>query len=134
LLYATSFLISIAIHWSTIYGISVSTNPSVSYASVFVPSMYTWKTSLDYGLLWIFQWDWIICALMYVIPAFVAVCDVQRLVHGTASTEQVLEAGIAIVALAWVGGPGAAISTVWWWRERKLESVEAKSGDGKKEL
>lgn len=134
ILYAVTFFLSVAVHWYTIYGISVSTDPSVSYASVFVPSTYTWKKSLDWGLLWIFQWDWIFCGISHVLPAWIAVCDVQRLIHGAVTAEHMLEGAISAMALAWLGGPGAALSAVWFWREQKLALIEGRLGAGKKEL
>lgn len=128
ILYGVFFLTSVAVHWYTIYGISSTTDPSVTYASVWVPSTYKWKNSFDSGLLYIFQCDWVVCGLVVIVAAFVAVYDVQRLIHGTFSGEQFIETGTIIVALAWLAGPGAMISAVWYWREQKLVSLEQHSG------
>ncbi|KAL6708186.1 hypothetical protein ACN47E_003370 [Coniothyrium glycines] len=133
-LYAFGFIVSVATHWYTVYGVSTSTDPTVTFASVFMPSAQKWKLSFADGLLWIFQWDWIICGLGYVIPSIIAVCDVQRLRYGKVGSGQVLLAVISAVALSLLGGPGAAISATWFWREPKLALLEQKLAGLKKRL
>lgn len=133
-LYAMTFGISVVVHWVVIIGISRSSNPAVTFSSVFLPSLATWKTTLDYGFLWIFQWDWIICAMLYLLPAWVAVYDIQRILHGAASGAQLVKGTFAIVALTLLGGPGAALTAVWGWREEKLSVIEDRLSSGKKEL
>lgn len=129
-IYGFFFVTSVAVHWYTIYGVSVSENPSVTYASVWVPSTYKWKNDLSAGILYLFQCDWIVTGLVHMIPAFIAVCDVQRLLHGTVTGEQVIEAGMAALSLTWLAGPGAALAAVWYWREGKLALIEAKMSAG----
>ena len=124
ILYAFSFFLSVAVHWYTIYGISMSPNPDVNFARVFIPSMYTWDRDIAWGLLWIFQWDWVIFALMYFIAAWVAVCDVQRVKKGEASLENVFESFLVIMTITVGGGPGAGLSAVWFWREGNLAAIE----------
>jgi hypothetical protein len=124
-LYVFVFALCVAVHWYTIYGISTSTNPDVTYAKVFIPSTYTWAKSLDWGLLYIFQWDWILWGLCCVIPAWVAVCDVQRVTKGQATVENMLEGFIMVTT---GGGPGAALAAVWYWREEKLAAFEGGAG------
>lgn len=126
-LYAFCFFLSVGVHWYTIYGISVSTHPDATYARVFVPSMYTWNKDIPWGLLWIFQWDWIIIGIMCVIPSWVAVCDVQRMRKGEASLENILESFLVIMTIAIGGGPAAALSAVWFWREGNLAAIEGAS-------
>jgi hypothetical protein len=130
-LYAFLVALSVAVHWYTIYGISTSLDPDVTYAKVFVPSTYTWAKSLDWGVMYIFQWDWILCGLCNVIPAWVAVCDVQRVTKGKATLENLLEGFIIVTTITVGGGPGAALAAVWYWREEKLAAFEGGSG-GKK--
>lgn len=131
-LYVTVFLVSVASQWYTIYGISTSTNPSVSFASVFLPSTSRWRDSMDAGVMYIFQWDWIIDASVYILPSWIAMYDVQRLLHGAATSVQLIQGAVVITLLTIVGGPGAAIAAVWAWREEKLALVESRLGSGKK--
>lgn len=132
LLYATVFLVSVASQWYTIYGISTSTNPDVSFASVFLPSTSRWKDSMDAGVMYIFQWDWIIDASVYLLPSWIAIYDVQRLLHGAATSAQLIQGAFVIILLTIIGGPGAAIAAVWAWREEKLALVESRLGSGRK--
>lgn len=124
ILYAFMFFLSVAVHWYTMYGVSVSPYPHATYARVFVPSMYTWDRDIPWGLLWIFQWDWIIIGMACIIPSWVAVCDVQRMRKGEASLENILESFLVIMTIAIGGGPGAALSAVWFWREGNLAAIE----------
>lgn len=132
LLYIVTFATSVAVHWFTIYGISTSSDPAVSLSAVFLPNPATWKSTLDFGLLWIFQCDWIVCATTTTLACLVAVYDVQRLIHGAATSVQLIQGAIAIALLTLVGGPGAAISAIWAWREEKLAVIEKGAGSGKK--
>ena len=43
---------------------------------------------------------------------------------GTAGVWQLVKAAVAIVALAVVVGPGAAMTAVWSWREDKMVLIE----------
>ncbi|KAF2854339.1 hypothetical protein T440DRAFT_273478 [Plenodomus tracheiphilus IPT5] len=129
-LYGVFFITSVAIHWYTIYGISVSENPKVTYASVWVPSTYKWKNDLSSGVLYLFQCDWVITGLVHMIPAFIAVCDVQRVINGSITGEQFIEAGMAALSLTWLAGPGAALTAVWYWRELKMALIEARASAG----
>jgi hypothetical protein len=136
-IYYTVFFVSLASHWVTIFFVTSSENPSVSLLRVFVPSPARWLTSYDNGLLWIFQWDWLVCALMYLIPAFVAICDLQRLLPDldTDSLSDRMQMAVYIVcALTVLGGPGAAVAGVWGWREEQMVIVEerAEAEKGKK--
>ncbi|RMZ73160.1 fad binding domain-containing [Pyrenophora seminiperda CCB06] len=116
MLYAFLFILSVAVHWYTIAGIANSPNPDVSGARVFVPSTYTYRKSIDWGLLFIFQCDWLVVGASCLIAAWVAVTDVQRLRKGAASGENLLEGFIVVVTVAIGGGPGAALAAVWFWR------------------
>lgn len=129
-IYGVFFITSVAVHWYTIYRISVSENPAVTYTSVWVPSTSDWKKDLDSGLLYIFQCDWFIVGLVHIIPAFIAVCDVHRLLHGTVTGGQTIKAGIVALFLTLVAGPGAALTAVWYWREEKLALIEVSLGAG----
>ncbi|CAE7009140.1 hypothetical protein P3342_002968 [Pyrenophora teres f. teres] len=124
ILYVFLFILSVAVHWYTIVGISTSENPDVTGARIFVPSTYTWKKSMDWGLLFIFQGDWLVVGMTYLIASWVALSDVQRLKKGAASVENVLEGFIAVMTIAIGGGPGAALAAVWFWREGKMAEVE----------
>lgn len=131
ILYAFVFVLCVATHWYTIRGISLSTDPDVTYARVFLPSTYTWRRNADWGLLFIFQWDWLIIGLMYIISSWVAVCDVQRARHGEATLENVFESFLVIVALTGGGGPGAALAATWFWREGAMAEIEIALGPKK---
>jgi hypothetical protein len=128
ILYAFCFALCVVVHLCTIYGISTSANPDVTFAKVFVPSTYTWADSFDWGLLYVFQWDWVIWGLCMVISAWVAVCDVQRVTKGEVTYESLLGSFIVVMAIAVGGGPGAAMAGVWYWREEKLAALEGGSG------
>jgi hypothetical protein len=127
-LYAVAFAVCVVAHWYTIRGISLSDNPDVTYARVFLPSTYTWKKSFDWGLIFIFQWDWIVIGSMCFISSWVAVCDVQRLRNGEATLENIFESFLAITAVTVMGGPGAALAAVWFWREGNMAEIEGASG------
>jgi hypothetical protein len=127
-LYAFAFVLSVATHWITIRGISLSDNPDVTYARVFIPSTYTWKKGMEWGLLFIFQWDWLIIGSMYIIPSWVAICDVQRVKNGEATLENIFESFLVIAAVTAMGGPGATLAAVWFWREGKMAEIENTSG------
>ena len=128
ILYAFVFAVCVVAHWYTIRGISLSDNPDVTYARVFIPSTYTWKKGIDWGLLFIFQWDWIIIGSMCIIPSWVAVCDVQRMRNGEATLENIFESFLVVIAVTVMGGPGAALAAVWFWREGKMAEIEGASG------
>lgn len=82
------------------------------------------------GLLYIFQINWIITGLVHLVPALIAVCDVQRIVHGSLSFEQIIVAGLAALSLTWLAGPGAALTAIWYWFEEKMALIEARLGAG----
>ena len=128
ILYIFLFILSVAGHWYTISGIATSENPDVTGARVFVPSTYTWRKSLDWGLLYIFQWDWIVLGTSCLVASWVALSDVQRLRKGAASIENVLEGFIIVLTITIGGGPSAALAAVWYWRESKMVEVEAAMG------
>jgi len=128
ILYVFLFVLSVAGHWYTIASIATSENPDVTGARVFVPSTYTWKKSLDWGLLYIFQWDWIVLGASCLVASWIALSDVQRLNKGEASVENVLEGFIVVLTIAIGGGPSAALAAVWYWREIKMAEVEAAMG------
>jgi hypothetical protein len=126
ILYAFCFALCVVVHFYTIYGISTSANPDVTFAKVFVPSTYTWAESFDWGLLYIFQWDWVVLGLCMVIPAWVAVCDIQRVTKGEVTYGNLLGSFIVVTSITVGGGPGAAMAAIWYWREEKMAALEAK--------
>lgn len=135
-LYYVLFFISMASHWYAIFGIVASETPGVTLKRVFLPSTATWLTSMDMGLLWIFQWDWLIIAIMCILPSIVAVFDVQRFVPEIDTDSDRLSKGVYIViALVALGGPGAALAAVWGFREEQLVVIEdrGETGEVKKE-
>jgi hypothetical protein len=137
ILYNTLFGIAVVSHWITIFKILSSENPAVSFARVFLPSPARWMTSMDMGLLWIFQWDWIVIAIAHYIPALVAIYDVQRLVpdiDDDPEGDKLFKGFYMVTALTVLGGPGAALAGVWGWREEQLAVIEARAdaGSGKK--
>lgn len=127
-LYGVLFLASIAVHWYTIYGIVVSEDPTVTFASVWVPSTNKWKDSFSSGLLFLFQIDWVITSVACLIATLVAVCDVQRLIHGSVFVGELAIAGVMILSLTLLAGPGAALTAVWYWREDKIALIEERLG------
>jgi hypothetical protein len=139
ILYNTVLAISVIWHSVTIYKIASSENPDVTFARVFLPSTAHWLTSMDNGLLWIFQWDWLIIGLCNVIPALVAIYDIQRLVpdiDDDPAGDKIFKGLYMTVALVVLGGPAAALAAVWGWREDQLVVLEerAEKEKGKKGL
>lgn len=133
LLYNVLFVVSLLSHWITIYKVISSNTPGVTLARVFLPSPAHWLTSHDMGLLWIFQWDWIVCAILHVIPAIVAICDVRRFSPNSEtdpSGDRLFKAVCVTAALTVLGGPGAAIAGVWGWREEQMAVIEEQAAAG----
>ncbi|KAF1915378.1 hypothetical protein BDU57DRAFT_451116 [Ampelomyces quisqualis] len=138
-LYNTILGISIIAHSITVYKIASSENPDVTFARVFLPSTAHWLTSMDNGLLWIFQWDWLLIGLCSAIPALVAIYDIQRLVpdiDDDPAGDKIFKGMYVTVALVVLGGPAAALVGVWGWREDQLAVLEerAEKEKGKKRL
>ncbi|KAH4127099.1 hypothetical protein HBH68_065640 [Parastagonospora nodorum] len=130
IIYNTVFVISVISHWITIYKVASSENPEVTFVRVFLPSREHWLTSMDEGLLWIFQWDWIIFAACYLISALTAIYDIQRLVPDIDTDpegDKIFKGVYMVVALTVLGGPGAALSGVWSWREEQLAVLEKRA-------
>jgi hypothetical protein len=130
ILYNTVLVTSIITHWITIYKVASSENPEVTLVRVFLPSRAHWLTSMDEGLLWIFQWDWIIFALCHVIPALTTIYDIQRLVpdiDDDPEGDKIFKGFYMTVALTVLGGPGAALAGVWGWREEQLVILEERA-------
>jgi hypothetical protein len=130
ILYNTLFATSIVSHWITIYKVAASETPGVTLVRVFLPSTAHWLTSMDMGLLWIFQWDWLVCAAIHFIPALVAIYDVQRLVpdiDDDPEGDKLFKGMYVSVALTVLGGPGALLAAVWGWREEQLVVLEERA-------
>jgi hypothetical protein len=130
ILYNTLFGIAVVSHWITVFKILSSEDPGVSFAHVFLPSPARWMTSMDMGLLWIFQWDWIIVSIAHYIPSLVAIYDVQRLVpdiDDDPAGDKLFKGFYMVTALTVLGGPGAALAGVWGWREEQLAVIEARA-------
>jgi hypothetical protein len=130
IIYNTVFVISVISHWITIYKVASSENLEVTLLRVFLPSREHWLTSMDEGLLWIFQWDWCIFAACYMISALTAIYDIQRLVPDIDTDPQgdkIFKGVYMTVALTVLGGPGAALAGVWSWREEQLAVLEERA-------
>jgi hypothetical protein len=133
ILYNTLFAASIISHWITIYKVASSETPGVTLARVFLPSPAHWLTSMNMGLMWIFQCDWIVCAILHVVPALVAIYDIQRLVpdiDNDPAGDKVFKGVYVTAALTVLGGPGAALAAVWGWREEQLIVLEERAAEG----
>jgi hypothetical protein len=130
ILYNVLFAISIISHWLSIYKIASSENPNVSFVRVFLPSTTRWLTSMDEGLHWIFQCDWIIIGLVSMISALVAIYDVQRMVpdiDDDPAGDKIFKGVYMTVALTVLGGPSAALAGVWGWREEQMAVLEERA-------
>jgi hypothetical protein len=137
LLYTVLFVVSLLSHWITIFKVVSSDNPGVTLTRVFLPNPAHWLTSADMGLMWMFQWDWIICAILHVIPAIVAICDVRRFSPGSETDptgDRLFKAFCITAALTVLGGPGAALAGVWRWREEQLAIIEQRAAGGGKKM
>jgi hypothetical protein len=133
ILYNTLFVTSIISHWITIYKVAASETPGVTLARVFLPSPAHWLTSLSSSLMWVFQWDWLICATLCIVPAIVAIYDIQRLVpdiDDDPAGDKVFKGLYISAALTVLGGPGAALAAVWGWREEQLVVLEERAEKG----
>jgi hypothetical protein len=130
LLYNVLLALSIITHWISIYKIASSENPDVSFVRVFLPSTTHWLTSMDEGLLWIFQSDWIIIGLVCVIPALVAIYDIQRMIPDydeDPAGDKIFKGVYMTTALTVLGGPGAAFAGIWGWREEQMAVLEERA-------
>ncbi|KAL5121690.1 hypothetical protein ACEQ8H_000377 [Pleosporales sp. CAS-2024a] len=130
--YNTVFLVSTLSHWTTIYKVAASESPHVSLARVFLPHTEHWLASVDEGLLWVFQCDWLIIAACYVLAALTAVYDVQRLLPDLDTDpagDKMFKGVYVVVALTVLGGPGAALAMIWSWREDKMAIMEERAGN-----
>jgi hypothetical protein len=139
ILYNTLLPINIITHFITVYKVASSENPIVSFQRVFIPDPAFWKTSMDEGLLWMFQWDWLLIALVFIIPSIVAVFDIMRLVpdiDDDSRSDKIFKAVYGTLALTVLGGPAAAMAGIWGWREEQMVVMEerAEKEKGKKGL
>ncbi|KAK3311780.1 hypothetical protein B0H66DRAFT_571455 [Apodospora peruviana] len=109
------------------------TSPNLSLASVLLPNMTTWKRDIAHGLLFMFQWDFWVCFASTLLWCWVSVADTLRVVgSSTSSGSGLVKAGVGIVLLSIVAGPGAAVAATWYWvDDRMCELEEAKDGKDK---
>lgn len=137
ILYNTLFVVLTAVHVTTIAQVVTSETPGVSLQHVFLPNPALWKTSMSEGLLWVFQWDWVVCALLNIIPAIIAIYDVVRFIPETDTDplhDRLFKGVYIVAALTVFGGPAAALVAVWGWREEQLVIIEERAAGGKKKL
>lgn len=129
-LYNFLLVTCVANHMFTVFQIVASETPGVTLWKVFLPDPAHWLTSHTAGLLWIFQVDWIVCALLNIVPATIAIYDVVRFIPETDDDplHDRLFKGIYITAALTVfGGPGAALAGVWGWREEQMAIIEERA-------
>jgi hypothetical protein len=122
----------IAAHVFTV--VTILKSDDVSFSSVFLPNLNTWKNSMDDGLLYIFQADWIFTYITIIFSSAVVFYDVQRLLYGITSLKQWLTGSVYFIVATLIGGPGCALLAVWQWREEKLALIEDRLEKGKKSL
>ena len=124
-LYYALFFFSLASHWYSVFMVMSSETEGVTLSRVFLPHRAHWLTSMDNGLLWIFQWDWIIIATSFVVTAMIGAYDVQRFVPEIDTDSDRLGKIVYIaVALVALGGPGASLAAYWGFREEQLAVIE----------
>ncbi|KAF2124262.1 hypothetical protein P153DRAFT_302912 [Dothidotthia symphoricarpi CBS 119687] len=126
-LYEGIFMICTITHWFAIYGILTSTDPTVTLSSVFVPNTATWTTGVSWGLLWIFQWDWVFIATSQLLACWIAYLDVTRALHQKVDGAGMLKHAIRLLVLVLISGPGGALASVWGSREEKMMEIEEKA-------
>lgn len=130
ILYNILLPINIITHWITIYKIAESENPMVTFTRVFLPNPAFWKTSMAEGLHWMFQWDWLLIALVFIIPAMVTVFDILRLVpdiDDSSASDKIFKGVYGTLALTVLGGPAAALAGIWGWREEQMVVMEERA-------
>ncbi|KAK4445402.1 hypothetical protein QBC34DRAFT_413167 [Podospora aff. communis PSN243] len=71
------------------------------------------------GLLWIFQWDFFGAFAAALLWSWVSVVEV-RCTSGKGQSSESLIAALSIGVLTLLGGPGTALSAVWYWRETEM--------------
>ncbi|KAK3368440.1 hypothetical protein B0H63DRAFT_455221 [Podospora didyma] len=121
-----------AAHVFFVYSCLTSTDPSVSLASVLLPDQSAWRRSLGQGLMYMFQWDFWVCFVSTLLWSWVAVADALRVTGEDVSFARLLGAGFGISLLAVVLGPGAAVSTAWYWIEKRLFQAEVVNASRKR--
>ncbi|KAF2823736.1 hypothetical protein CC86DRAFT_384291 [Ophiobolus disseminans] len=127
-LYYVLFFVSMVSQGVVVFNVVASEEPGVELWRVFVPSSAHWLTSMDMGLLYIFQWDWIIIAIMHVLPGIIAVFDIQRFVPDIdTDNDRLLKGVYIVVALVALGGPGASLAAIWGFREEQLAVIEERA-------
>ncbi|KAH7386911.1 hypothetical protein DE146DRAFT_187079 [Phaeosphaeria sp. MPI-PUGE-AT-0046c] len=122
--------INIVIHFITMYKIASYEDPMVTYSRVFIPDTAFFKTSMAEGVHWIFQWDWLLTALVYLIPAMVTIFDIFRLVpdiDDDSAGDKLFKGIYGVLALTVLGGPGAALAAIWGWREEQMVVMEERA-------
>lgn len=130
ILYNVLLIINIITHFIAVYKVAASENPIVSFQRVFIPDPAFWKTSMAEGIHWMFQWDWILDALVLIIPSIVAIFDVMRLIpdiDDDSRSDKIFKAVYGTLALTVLGGPAAAMAGIWGWREEQMVVMEERA-------
>ncbi|KAK0627985.1 hypothetical protein B0T14DRAFT_146790 [Immersiella caudata] len=118
-LYVLTGALSVASHFALLYISAASGNPALSLSSVLLPDETARMKDTAHGLFWIFQWDFLGTFGAVLLWTWVSVVEMHR-VSGNGHLTKSLAATVAIGIATVLGGPGAALSAAWYWRETKM--------------
>jgi hypothetical protein len=120
-LYVLTGALSVASHIALVYISTTSGNQTLSLSSVLLPDETTRMMDTAQGLLWIFQWDFLGTFSAALLWSWASVVEI-RCVSGSGQPAASLVAATGLGMATILGGPGAALSVVWYWRETKMAS------------
>ncbi|KAI7278161.1 hypothetical protein KC345_g6137 [Hortaea werneckii] len=118
--YALGFVIAAAAHWALLTICFLASDVRLSLQHVLLPDWQLFvgeniNPTLPQGLLYIFQWDFLIIAATMSVLAYMVALDVRGAYPQNAPSSG------KIVGLLCVGsviiGPAATVAAVWYWRE-----------------
>jgi len=118
-IYILSGVISTASHIALIYISATSSDPGMSLFNILIPREGMKMNDAAQGLLWIFQWDFLGTFASALVWCWLSVVQVGLV----AGNRYHLPGAFAIGGLTLLGGPGAAFSAAWYWREEKMEGL-----------
>ncbi|KAI7717532.1 hypothetical protein KC353_g4500 [Hortaea werneckii] len=126
--YALGFLVAAAAHWALLTICFLASDARLSVQHVLFPD---WKLfvgesvnpTLPEGLLYIFQWDFLIIAATMLVLAYMVALDARGTQpQNTSSPGKIL--GLLCIGSI-ILGPTATVAAVWYWREGLLAGPQA---------
>ncbi|KAF2015193.1 FAD/NAD(P)-binding domain-containing protein [Aaosphaeria arxii CBS 175.79] len=123
--YKRTFLFSIAYHILSLSFLFLSTNPSLSFARLFFPTINLPEqspSSNEAQMFTFLKYDFFFAAIATILYGLYSVFDLR--VKGQVNSQDAVRAGFVFLGSTFLIGPGAAFVGLWWWREaRGLKSL-----------